>query len=103
MLGEHASSVADKARQDLADHVVEPFRDGIARATGDAPDGQGARGSDLFFLGIGMVVGLLVRGDPVAVAVPRPPALEHAGMRRLLAVTAAVLDGRGGHDGRRAA
>ncbi|MET0600877.1 MAG: hypothetical protein ABW167_02710, partial [Baekduia sp.] len=59
VLGEHVSSAAGKARQDLAEHVVEPFRDGIARATGDATDGRGASGSDLFFLGIGMVVGLL--------------------------------------------
>jgi hypothetical protein len=59
VLGEHVSSAGDKARQDLADHVIEPFRDGIARATGDAPDGRGSSGSDLFFLGIGMVVGLL--------------------------------------------
>ena len=39
VLGEHVSSAAGKVRQDLADHVVEPFRDGLARATGDAPDG----------------------------------------------------------------
>ena len=58
VLGEHVSSAAGKARQDLADHVVEPFRDGLARAT-DGERGSGAAGSDLFFLGIGLVVGLL--------------------------------------------
>ncbi|MES1193587.1 MAG: hypothetical protein ABUM26_04630, partial [Solirubrobacterales bacterium] len=59
VLGEHVSSAASKARQDLDDHVVEPFRDGIARATGDVRGEGETRGSDLFFLGIGMVVGLL--------------------------------------------
>ncbi len=60
MLGEHVSSTADKVRQDLAEHVVEPFRDGLARAAGDPLDGRGSGGgSDLFFLGIGVVVGLL--------------------------------------------
>ena len=59
VLGEHASSAAGKARQGLADHVVEPFREGVARATGDARGEGDTRGSDLFFLGIGMVVGLL--------------------------------------------
>jgi hypothetical protein len=59
VLGEHVSSAAGKARQDLTDHVIEPFRDGLARATGDASGGGGTHGGDLFFLGIGMVVGLL--------------------------------------------
>jgi hypothetical protein len=58
VLGEHVSGTADKARQDLSEHVVEPFRDGLARAT-DGRGMSGANGSDLFFLGIGMVVGLL--------------------------------------------
>jgi hypothetical protein len=39
--------------------VVEPFRDGVARATGDGRGDGDVRGSDMFFLGIGMVVGLL--------------------------------------------
>ncbi len=53
-----ASKVAEAARKDLAEHVVDPFREGVARATGNGA-GSGGSGSDLFFLGIGLVVGLL--------------------------------------------
>jgi hypothetical protein len=58
VLGERLSKTAGAARQDLAEHVVDPFRQGFGRATGQAPAGE-ARGGDVLFVGIGVVIGLL--------------------------------------------
>ncbi|HWI75034.1 MAG TPA: hypothetical protein VNT55_23935 [Baekduia sp.] len=60
VLDERVSKTADDARQDLVEHVVDPFREGFGRVTGDPPpDGSRNGGGDLFFMGIGMLAGLL--------------------------------------------
>jgi hypothetical protein len=58
VLGERASRTAAAVQDGLGDHVVAPFSEGVARVTGGAHNGK-SDGRDVFFLGIGMVVGLL--------------------------------------------
>jgi hypothetical protein len=59
VLDERLSKAADDARRQLAERVAEPFLDGLGRAVGEPPGDSGGRGGDLFFVGIGVVVGLL--------------------------------------------